>query len=204
MRRQGSKRANHLLIALAFSGCGGGSRAALGDSATCRGGKAWHVDDAKRFRGCEHVEGDLALGGALTSLDDFQSLVGVSGSVTIGPSYQLNNLSGLGNLESVGGDLNLEQNWRASGVFLGALRRVGGHLTIRHNSTLVTVALHKLEAFGALRIEGNSQLERVDLSGLPAEGPAGVILGPSLESVLAPARIDRAPKAPTETPAKGS
>ncbi len=170
----------------------------------CRGGKIWHREDAARLRGCESVTGDLHLGGALDEATDFEALGSVQGSLIIGPSYKLSNLSSLGSVVRITGDLRVEGNWRLQGLFLGSLTQVAGAVEIRDNSSMATCSLHKLRSFGALYIERNRKLERVDLSGLEANGPGGVVSGPALGDVLGPQRIRQRENATAETRAKGS
>ncbi len=202
----GRRSSNYLLvIALALLGCGGPTHSTGADGLRkCRGGKVWHSDEARRLRGCESIVGTLEIGGSLEETAFLEAVTRIDGDLVIGPSYQLTNLSGLASLREVSGDLRVEGNWRVSGLFLGKLERVGGAVAIHGNGELSTCALHTLRSFAELYIEGNSRLERVDLSGLPESGPGGMVGGKQLESVLAPARIDRELKAPTETPAKGS
>ena len=205
MCRRERRRTHNLLVlsATLALGCGGAQKIAP-PKQDCSGGKIWHSDDAGRLRGCTHVTGDLHIGGALDAASDLQGLVSVEGDLVIGPSYQFIDASALSSLERVGGTLRVAENWRLQGLFLGSLQTVGGALEVVDNASLATCALHTLRSFGALRIEGNRQLQRLDLSGLDEDGPVGAVGGPSLEDVLAPARIQRSPKASAETRAKGS
>jgi hypothetical protein len=170
----------------------------------CEGGKIWHRDDAARFRNCEHITGSLHLGGALEGATDFAKLASIEGDLIVGPSYQLTNLSSLSSVVRIGGRLHVEGNWRLQGLFLGALQSVAGAIEVRDNTGLKNCALHSLRTFGALHIQGNRNLERVDLTGLEAEGPQGFVEGPALQEVLAPDRIRQRENPSPETRAKGS
>ena len=170
----------------------------------CVGGKIWHRDDAARFRNCEHITGSLHLGGALDAATDFAKLTSIEGDLIVGPSYQLSNLSSLSSVVRIGGRLQVEGNWRLQGLFLGALQSVAGAVEVRDNSGLKNCALQSLQTFGALHIQGNRNLERVDLSGLKPEGAEGSVEGPALQEVLAPGRIRQLKKPSPETRAKGS
>jgi hypothetical protein len=154
-------------VLLALS-CGGKVPRPSTPAQDCQGAKVWHQDESARFRGCVKVEGNLELGGALTSASDFSALRQVSGNLVIGPSYQLNDLAALAGLRIVEGSLLVKNNMRLGGLFLGDLSRVGGDVQITGNTALRRVSLHHVsEIGGELTLgEANRGLEAVDLSGL--------------------------------------
>ncbi|MCP4449143.1 MAG: hypothetical protein GY811_27990 [Myxococcales bacterium] len=170
----------------------------------CTGGSISHADDAKRFEGCERIRGDVYLGGALNTAVSFEGLTVIEGDLVIGPSYQLDNLSALGDMVRIAGDLRVEGNWRLRGAFFGKLQSVGGRIRVIHNIGLVALVLPNLHTFGALEVSANRNLERIDLSRLEAAGPMGTVSGPSLREVLAPERVEWRQKPAAEIGAKGS
>lgn len=184
-----------VLPALALgASCGGRQQApkAVVVEQDCRGGKAWHQDDAQRFLGCRIIEGTLELGGALMSTTDLAALVQVRGDLVIGPSYQLNNLADLSSLQRIEGSLLVRNNMLLRGLFVGALEEVTGDLRVSGNSSLLSVSLHKLETIGGvldLRRD-NRALELVDLRGL--RSLSGVPLQIDWQKAL-PDAVQRAP-----------
>lgn len=162
------------ILAGACLACGGSQKAATVPAQDCRGGKVWHQDDGARFRGCTIVSGNLQLGGALLSADDFASLERVDGDLVVGPSYQLNNMSALSGLREVGGSLQIRENMGLGGLFFGQLGKIGEDLRIEGNMALRSVSLHQLKSIGGelAPVSSNRVLERVDLSGLKVLGGA--------------------------------
>jgi hypothetical protein len=167
-----------LLVAVTLVGaclaCGGSQKTPTVPAQDCRGGKVFHQDDSVRFRGCTIVSGNLQLGGALLSTDDFASLEQVEGNLVVGPSYQLNNMSALAGLRLVGGSLQVKDNMGLGGLFLGQLGKIGEDLRIEGNLALRSISLHQLKSIGGelAPVSSNRVLERVDLSGLKVLGGA--------------------------------
>lgn len=196
-QRLASEAVGVIVLALVL-GCGGQGQAPETPAQDCRGGKSWHDEDAQRFVGCKVIVGDLKLGGALQTATAFRSLTEVQGSLEIGPSYQLRNLSGLSSLQRVNGDLLVVNTQSLSGVFFPQLREVGGGLTIRGNLSLQTASLHGLWGVGSdIKVDLNHELERLDLSALTEVGGQSVIHGRKLQSIVG-APIKDWQKAPTK------
>ena len=168
-------------------GCGGSQAGAIDPEPECQGGKVWHQDDALRFAGCEVIVGDLRLGGALVDASSFAGLQRVQGSVQIGPSYQLNNLASMSQLERIEGGLVVEGNWQLRGLFLGRLAYVAGGVRVSGNTQLQNLSLHGLVRLGGpLEVRDNPVLERIDLSLLREVPAGGHTSGKKLQEVLRP------------------
>jgi hypothetical protein len=136
----------------------------------CGAAKLWHDEDLSASSTCQVIEGDLELGGALHTAK-LGRLREVHGSLIVGPSYQLNNLSDLANLELIEGDLIIRDNMVLRGVFLGALKEVVGSVKVLGNAELRTLSLHSLRSVGGgFEVTSNRALSRLDVSVLESLG----------------------------------
>jgi Receptor L domain len=164
---------------------------ATGATATvsCVGGVVRSASDAELYSACDRVTGDLRVSAPdLTDLSALGQLRSVAGTLEISGNSQLDDLSGLEQLEQVGAlsihdnaeldDLSGLQNLRAASSVvisnngeLGTLRGLEGltrveRLVIDHNGLYQTRGLSNLTEVGDLVVEGNVKLN--SLRGLPS------------------------------------
>ena len=129
------------------------------------------------YPGCTEIQGDVEInGGDITNVDSLFTITLIQGSLTIGDAHQfpsgnpnLEDLSGMINLTSVGQDLTIAQNYLLMDLAgLENLNAIGGNLTITDNNNLSTLGgLNQLNSVGGLGIGGNDFLENMNgLEGL--------------------------------------
>ncbi len=178
-----------VLVTLAANGCAVhdvrpvASASAVGVTAklSCVGGVVRSAGDAELYSACERVTGDLRISAPdLTDLSALAKLHAVAGKLEISGNSQLDDLSGLEQLEQVGAlsihdnadldDLSGLQNLHdaASVVIsnngeLGTLRGLEGltrveQLVIDHNGLYQTLGLSNLAEIGDLIVEDNAKL----------------------------------------------
>lgn len=173
-----------LLLALSANACAvSGARAVQTGAAdkACEGGTIALAADAERFAGCSSVQGSLRIASAeLEDLSVLSALRSVSGTLEIAQSSQLDDLSGLEQLEQVGSlsihdnaeldDLAGLENLRqaralviSDNVELSSLRGLSGltrveQLVLDHNGLYQTAGLSNLAEVGQLVIENNPRL----------------------------------------------
>lgn len=110
------------------------------------------------YPGCTEIEGDVTIyGEGITNLDSLYGITSIAGSFTIGERYHYNggnpdleNLSGLRNLTTIGHDLTIWQNPLLSDLAgLENLTHISGGLYIGDNPSLKSLdGLIKLELVG--------------------------------------------------------
>jgi Receptor L domain len=186
-----------VLVALAANACAARDvrpvASAIAAGATvkvsCVGGVVRSAGDAELYSACDHVTGDLRVSAPdLTDLSALAQLRSVAGKLEISGNSQLDDLSGLEQLEQVGAlsihdnadldDLSGLQNLRAASSVvisnngeLGTLRGLEGltrveRLVIDHNGLYQTRGLSNLTEVGDLVVEANVKLN--SLRGLPS------------------------------------
>src|SRR6187431_1823614 len=155
----------------------------------CAGGTVHSAADAAQYAHCDAVLGNLGIQGTdLTHLELLSRLKSVSGTLEISDNPQLDDLSGLERLTSVG-SLEISNNRGLDNI--GALRQLeSAHavsirenanldtlhglegltsvqgLSIEHNGIYNTTGLDNLRAVGSLVVKHNSKL--ISLAGLRA------------------------------------
>jgi len=178
------------LIAATTAACSAtGSRQALSGATPveCVGATLRSAEDVALYAGCEAVSGDLSVtGGELSDLTGLQRIRSVSGTLSIAGNPHLDDLTGLGQLQSVGRlviagnpDLDdlagLSSLSRAGSIVirdnpeLGTLRGLEGieraeHVSITNNGIYDTKGLSNLREVGELDVVGNPKL--ISLAGL--------------------------------------
>ncbi|MBC8321794.1 MAG: T9SS type A sorting domain-containing protein [Bacteroidetes bacterium] len=126
--------------------------------------------------GCTEIEGSVSIYNSdITNLDSLSVLTSIWGNLSIMWANSLKDLSGLDNIDSIGGDFNIGvlPSYTRSGNDslinldeLNNLTSIGGSLYIGWNASLVSIeGLNNLSSIGgSLSIEGNATL--VSLEGL--------------------------------------
>jgi|GEM_PF-6317410 len=153
------------MAGLLLAGCGGAAASGRTESAACAGARVTVDREAQELGGCVTIDGDLLIyGPTLSSLAPLDSLSTVRGDLVIGPTASLRTLNGLGNLQSVSGDVRVEETLRLDSVTLAGLVEVGGSLRIENNRDLAVVAVPALQTVGRhLFIDDNPDLLDVNL-----------------------------------------
>ena len=173
-----------VLVALAANACAAREGRPVVSSLaklSCVGGVVQSAADAALYGACDRVDGDLRISAPeLTDLSALAALRSVSGKLEIAGNSQLDDLSGLEQLEQVGSlsihdnaeldDLSGLQNLRrATSVVvrenaeLGSLRGLEGltrldALVIEHNGLYQATGLSSLVEVGSLVVDGNPKL----------------------------------------------
>lgn len=163
-----------LAIAVALAACAGKSGpAAAPAEPACKGPLTISGQDALTELGrCETVEGDVTIrGAAVLDFGVLRELETVTGTLTIGPTFDLDviHLEGLRGVDK----LRIVSNAMATGVYLPRLEDVN-QLEIAANLAIAQVAMPNLQDVrGDLIVEQNPSLEILDLASL--EGVKGVL-----------------------------
>merc|ERR1711977_326422 len=143
------------------------------------------------------IEGDLEIGGDVTSLKGLEGLVEVTGRLILNNNTEgwwnndrprgLGSLHGLESLEKVGGDLTLQNNPSLLSLRgLDSLKSIGGLLRLYANGNLQSLSgLESLERIGELSIEYEDALQSLaGLSNLKEiEGGVVIIMSDNLTSL---------------------
>lgn len=188
------------VIALAANGCTTREARPVSTAAiTCPGGMLRSSADAAAYAACTIVQGDLSIAGTdLTDLSSLSQLRQVTGTLTVTRNAELDELSGLENLRSVGA---LEVSYNPELDTLSGLDGLieADKLVIVGNGIYNGNGLGQLRRVGSLVIEGNRKLN--SLSGVRSLKQAGAVtiennpmlcaLGmlPSLHRVDSPLRL---------------
>lgn len=96
------------------------------------------------YPGCSVIEGDVLIKGDITNLGGLSALREIQGRLRFYSLENLENMNGLDNLETIGGDLDI-YNWPGSATSLTnltgleKLTSVGGDLLILGNSALISL-----------------------------------------------------------------
>ena len=146
--------------------------------------------DLARISSCRAIRGDLRLdGGGLEHARPLAELHRVTGSVQLGPTLALPAIDLLIAVEIVDGNLSIDTNLSAGGVYLPALRRVAGDLVITGNTALAGINAPLVSTIGGdLFIAGNPSLERIDLGGLrEIAGSLEIARNTALDDLVMPA-----------------
>jgi len=181
-----------LLLALSANACAVSGARSVQSGAfdkTCEGGTIASAADATRFSGCTSVHGSLRVSSAeLEDLSALSALRTVSGTLEIADNSELDDLSGLEQLQQVGSlsihdnaeldDLSgLEQLHQARALVISdnaeltSLRGLSGltrveQLVLDHNGLYQTAGMSSLTEVGQLVIVNNPRLN--SLQGLHA------------------------------------
>ncbi len=125
----------------------------------------------QNYPGCTNIEGDVEIVGSdIIQLDGLGVLVSIGGSLNIGNyttgNTSLENLTGLNNLENIGGDLLIYNNESLNDITaLNSLTTLGGSLYIFSNNSLPNLnGLNNLTTILLVQIASNYSL--TSLSGL--------------------------------------
>ena len=156
----------NVALAVVVAGCG--STPAPATPRACPTGAVTLAgqDDVAALAGCARVASLSIRTGEALDLSPLGGLERVDGDVSVGPSVGLSELA-LRGLREVGSTVKIAGNANLMGVFLPVLGQAGG-FDIGGNAALTTVSLPRLETTRALALADNPALELVDLSGLLA------------------------------------
>jgi hypothetical protein len=190
MRRSRSSAADHGAIALlALAGCGGSPVSAASPTnegaAGCPEGEAMVASrgDLARLVSCATLRGLTVRSGAALDVSALGALTTITGDLVIGPTVAIEDVQ-LRGLRSVGGAIRVVGNGLLRGLYLPRLERAGA-IAIDGNAALTTISLPQLSVVrGALRITDDASLEAVELSALMSLDQELVFAGvPRLELV---------------------
>lgn len=136
-----------------------------------------------QYPNCTEIDGDVFIGGNITSLEPLANIVTITGALEIREVSNLENLDGLENLETVGTDLILREVDDLENInALSSLTSVGGEFTVRSCPELVS-----LDGIENLATVGLGLIIRDCESLLSIEGLTGVtFVGEILEVVENP------------------
>ncbi|MEZ4401919.1 MAG: hypothetical protein R3B06_17955 [Kofleriaceae bacterium] len=133
--------------------------------------------------GCASLAALHVRSAAPLDLTPLGGLVEVTGDLTIGPTLAITSV-GLPALRRVGGTFRLDSGGLVSGVFAPQLTAVGG-LTMRDAPALTTVSVPALTTVaGDVRLERVPALEHVDALALTTVVGDLVVIAPALSSWL--------------------
>lgn len=159
--------------------------------------------DVLRRAGCTTLRGLTVRSGAALDVSALGALTAITGDLVIGPTVAIEDVH-LDALRSVGGAIRVASNGLLRGLYLPRLERAGA-IAIEGNAALMTISLPRLSAAGALAIRDDGILETVDVSALVSIDGELVLAGvPRLDLVdagelrrAAAVRID-APRLPAD------
>jgi hypothetical protein len=190
MRRSRSSAADHGAIALlALAGCGGSPMSAVSPTnegaAGCPEREAMVASrgDLARLVSCATLRGLTVRSGAALDVSALGALTTITGDLVIGPTVAIEDVQ-LRGLRTVGGAIRVVGNGLLRGLYLPRLERAGA-IAIDGNAALTTISLPQLAVVrGALRITDDASLEAVELSALMSLDQELVFAGvPRLELV---------------------
>jgi Receptor L domain len=171
------------LIALAANACATREAlpaAPLADVA-CQGGSIRGAADAVSYSQCNFVEGDLTV--SSRDLDDLTALSHlrrVTGTLRISDSPELDDLSGLENLSSVGA-LELSDNVGLTSLSGLEGLSFAGRVVLHHNGIYNAAGLSALHEVGDLVVTENRRLNSLNgLQGLKRAGSVDIRKNPVL------------------------
>ena len=127
------------------------------------------------YPGCTEIEGDVFINGFdIANLNGLSVLNSINGNLIIGNELSsqpfLTDLTGLDNLDTIGGDLRIEYNEALSNLTgLDNLTAVGGDLRIEYNEALTSLSgLNNVEpdSIGNLFIRHNNSLTTCEVQGI--------------------------------------
>jgi Receptor L domain len=174
------------LLALASTACGTRAVAPLTPAATvsCHGGTIHSAAEAKNYRACNIVHGDLSVSAAdLIDLTALSQLRRITGALRISESPGLDDLSGLENLGSVGAleihhDTDLDDLAGLEGL------HEAGRVEVTDNPELTTLnGLQGLSSTGRLVLRNNALFTATGLTGLREVGELVVVNNHRLNSL---------------------
>lgn len=126
------------------------------------------------YPNCIELEGDVTISGTdITNLNGLSVLNSIGGDLRINDNDALPNLTGLDNLSLIGGELKIQANDAMTSLTgLDNLTSIGGVLAILWNNTLTTLtALENLTSIGGLAIwNSNALTSLTGLEGLTSIG----------------------------------
>jgi hypothetical protein len=116
------------------------------------------------------INGNLSLrAGNLTNLNGLASLTSISGDLKMVTNYKFINMSGLENLNSIGGNFIIDNDYECELINfsgLDTLTTIGGDFTIKSNSKLINFSgLERLRSIGGAFLATNN-IKLTTLSGL--------------------------------------
>ena len=183
MPRSRSDPAAALLIA-ALAGCGA---APASPTVRCPADRAIVIAsraDLAGLAGCTTAAGVTVRSGAALDISALGALATISGDLVIGPTVAIEEIT-LRGLRRVDGAIRVVSNGLLHGLYLPGLESAGA-IEVAGNPTIVTVSLPRLGAVRrALRITGNAGLELVDVSVLATVGGELALAGARLTLVEA-------------------
>jgi len=187
MPRSRTRRGLAIGLALAFSACGGPRPGAP----RCPLDRTIVLDSqeaVERFAGCRTASAITIRTGAVLDLSPLGKLETVTGDVVVGPTVGLEEMS-LRELRAIGGALRVTSNNQLRGLFLPRLEQAG-RISVEGNASLTTVSLPRLaRVLGSLVIAEDGSLELVDLSSLITIGKDLVIAGNPVLSLVEADRL---------------
>ncbi len=121
--------------------------------------------DAARLAGCATLRSITIRSGGSLDLSVIGALTTLTGDLTIGPTVAVEDVT-LRGLRTVDGAIHVVGNGLLQGIFLPTLERAG-RVVIDGNVAITTLSLPRLAAVrGALRVTDNASLELIDIPAL--------------------------------------
>jgi acyl-[acyl carrier protein]--UDP-N-acetylglucosamine O-acyltransferase len=116
------------------------------------------------FPGCNNLNCNVRIdGNDITNLDSLANVTSIEGDLVIYTNYALTNLTGLDNLNSIGGYLTIWGNTLTNLSGLGSVNSIGGSVEIKYNNDLTSlIGLYNLTSIGNdIVVWQNSSLTRL-------------------------------------------
>lgn len=156
-------------VVCTLAACGGPQRPAAPSCPTDRTVVLAAQDDVAAIAGCTALSALTIRSAAAIDLTPLGQLASIRGDLTVGPTLGLDELK-LSELRTVGGAVWVASNNSLRGVFLPRLERAG-RISIEANVSLASVSMPQLAAVdGTVSITGNNDLEIVDIGALASIG----------------------------------
>lgn len=126
------------------------------------------------YPGCAEVLGDVTITGTITDLSGLSQLTSIGGDLNISYNNSLTTLAGLDNISSIGGDLGVGSTTMNSLSGLDNLTSIGGSLGVGDNPVMISLSgLNSLTSIGGvLSVSQNPVL--TSLNGLNSLTSIGV------------------------------
>jgi hypothetical protein len=155
--------------------------------------------DVASLAGCAAVRGLAVRTGAALDLSPLGALTSVTGDLVIGPTTAIEDVA-LPALRTVGGAIRVVGNGTLQRLRLPALEQAG-QVAIDGNPALATLAMPRLQVVrGAVRITDNAGLELVDLAALSSVDQELVVAGDPGLSLIEAGALQRAASVRIDAP----
>lgn len=155
--------------------------------------------DAASLAGCSALRGLAVRTGAALDLSPLGALTSVTGDLVIGPTTAVEDVA-LPALRTVGGAIRVVGNGMLQRLRLPALEQAG-QIAVDGNPALATLAMPRLQVVrGAVRITDNADLELVDLAALSSIEHELVLAGDPSLSLIEAGALQRAASVRIDAP----